>query len=140
LTNKNKYTIVVRILYKALLIVKETKITLIILLALSHLFFLSVNAEEIIIRETELPFASMTQEIIYSTSQKQYDLERDFILKKLRERDFSVMQNPSGGSTKIVQTTAMIGISWKGVGTSEGRKHLRKITAAEEALFLFEND
>lgn len=82
----------------------------------------------------------MEQEIIYSTTEKDYNNYRDEILARLRDGDQSAMVNPIDGPTKIVQTTAKIGFEIKGVGTSEGRKHLRRITAAEEALFLYQND
>ena len=79
----------------------------------------------------------MDQEVTYSTSQSDYESNRDALLKRMKSGDQTAFVNPSGGPWMRVETTAKIGIEVKGVGASQGRKHLRQITAAEEALYLY---
>lgn len=98
-----------------------------------------VSAEETVKESVSLPGASLEQEVTYSTSKADYDSTRDGILKRLQDGDQSAMVNPTEGPWKQVETTAMIGFEVKGVGASQGTVHKRQISAAEEALFLFEN-
>jgi hypothetical protein len=79
----------------------------------------------------------MDQEVTYSTSQADYESTRDAILKRMKNGDQTAFVNPSNGPWMRVETTAKIGIELKGIGVSQGRKNLRQITAAEEALFLY---
>lgn len=95
-------------------------------------------AEETIVSTVDLPGASLEQEITYSTSRADYESARDKTLERMKNADNTAFVNPKDGPWMRVETTAEIGLSIKGVGTSEGRKYLRQISAAEEALFLYE--
>lgn len=101
---------------------------------------ITVNAycEEIVIRSINLPGASMQQEVMYSTDMRDYESVRDEILSRLKKGDLSARINPSDGPWMRVETTAAIGLEYKGIGSSSGRKEIRQISAAEEALYLFE--
>ena len=96
-------------------------------------------ADEIIVQSVNLPGASLDQEVTYHPNKADYIKARNARLKKLKEGDASAMANPANGPWMIVQTTAKIGIAYKGIGVSKGRKHLRRITAAEDALYEYEN-
>jgi hypothetical protein len=80
----------------------------------------------------------MEQEVTYSPSKAEYENTRDQTLIRLRAGDNSAMVNPRNGPWMRVETTAKIGFELKGVGLAEGRKNLRQISAAEEALFRFQ--
>lgn len=95
------------------------------------------NAEEIVVERVDLPGASLNQEVTYSTTRNDYDAKRDSILKRLKAGDASAFVNEPD-PWKRVETTATIGIAFKGMGTSSGRKNIRQISASEEALYLFE--
>jgi hypothetical protein len=97
------------------------------------------NADEKIVRSGTLPGASIEQEITYHPSLKDYETARDERLALLKKGDKSAYQNPADGPWMQVETTAKIGIELKGVGVAQGRKNLRQITAAEEALYIFEH-
>ncbi|MGO6943429.1 hypothetical protein [Rhizobium johnstonii] len=100
-------------------------------------FAFTTNAEEIVVDSVDLPGASLTQEVTYSTTKADYNQTRDDILSRMKSGDKSAfVNNPS--PWKRVETTATIGVAYKGVGASTGKKHLRQISASEEALFLFE--
>lgn len=81
----------------------------------------------------------MEQEITYHPTQSEYEASRDDVLKRLKEGDQSARVNPADGPWMIVGTTAKIGLELQGIGADKGRKHLRQISAAEEALYMFEN-
>lgn len=89
-------------------------------------------------KSVNLPGASMEQEIWYSTTEADYESIRDSILQRMKDGDQSAFVNPTEGPWIRVETTAKIGLEYRGFGTAEGRKHLRQISAAEEALFLYE--
>lgn len=108
--------------------------TLLFIVLLSSLSY----AEEIVIRSVDLPGASADQEITYHPSLAEYERVRDEILARLRKREPSAMVNPSDGPWMRVETTAKIGFSYYGIGAASGKKKIRQITAAEEALYLFE--
>lgn len=95
--------------------------------------------EETIVRSIGLPGASLDQEVTYHPTRADYEAARDEVLRKLRAGDPSARVNPAAGPWMRAETTAMIGFAVKGIGASEGRKDYRQISAAEEALFLFEN-
>lgn len=97
-----------------------------------------VHSEEIVVTRTWLPGAAVEQEIRFSTTKKDYETTRDDILKRMKAGDQSAFVNPADGPWMQVETTATIGMEVKGIGTAEGRKHLRQVTASEEALFLYE--
>ncbi|WP_451982625.1 hypothetical protein [Azospirillum endophyticum] len=96
------------------------------------------HAEETIVENVDLPGASLHQEVTYSTTRSDYNDKRDSILKRLKKGDSSAFVNDPN-PWKRVETTATIGIAFKGVGTSSGKKNIRQISASEEALYLFEN-
>ncbi len=102
---------------------------------------ITVNAycEEIVVRSVNLPGASMQQEVTYSTNMSDYESTRDNILSRLKKGDPSARVNPSDGPWMRVETTAVIGFEYKGIGSSSGRKRMRQVSAAEEALYLFEH-
>lgn len=109
--------------------------------ALGAMFLASstiISGEEIVVESVSLPGASLEQEVTYSTTKTDYEATRDAILERLRAADPTARVNPADGPWKRVETTAKIGISIKDVGIAKGRVHLRQISAAEEALFLFE--
>lgn len=106
-------------------------------------------AEEIVNRSVGLPGASMEQKIIFNPSEAEYVAARDARLKALQAGDPAAMVNPIDGPWMIVETTAMIGfsvgvdfagLSVGAIEAMEGRTSLRRVTAAEEALFMFENN
>jgi hypothetical protein len=94
--------------------------------------------EETLVSSVDLPGASLSQEITYSTSKADYDETRDRILARLQAGDRDALVNPRNGPWMRVETTATIGFEYKGVGSSQGRKNLRQISAAEEALYRYE--
>ncbi|MGM4960898.1 hypothetical protein ACT4MK_36905 [Bradyrhizobium barranii] len=98
----------------------------------------SAMADEVIMRSLDLPGASMEQEITYSPTRIEYERVRDDTLTRLKQGDKTAMVNPGNGPWMRVETTAKIGFAYKGIGVSEGRKHLRQISAAEEALYRYE--
>ena len=113
-------------------------------LALS-VFFMSVTthgvfADETLVTNIDLPGASIDQEVTYSPSRAEYDRVRDETIDRLRKGDSTARVNPNRGPWMRVETTAKIGFAYKGVGASSGRKNLRQISAAEEALFKFEQE
>jgi hypothetical protein len=95
-------------------------------------------ADETLVRSLDLPGASMEQEVTYAPSKAEYERVRDDTLARLQAGDKTAMVNPSNGPWMRVETTAKIGFEIKGVGMAEGRKHLRQISAAEEALFRYQ--
>jgi hypothetical protein len=99
----------------------------------------TASADETIVRAATLPFASAEQEVTYHPSLREYERARDETLAKLRRGDASSYVNPKDGPWMLVQTTVEIGIEIKGIGSSEGRKNVRQISAAEEALYVFEH-
>ena len=105
----------------------------ILMLCSSNLSF----AEETVIRSIDLPGASLSQEVIYSSTMKDYEYERDKILEQLKSGKLNSMVNPRDGAWMRVETTATIGFSYQGAGSSKGRKNFRQISAAEEALYRF---
>ena len=97
------------------------------------------HAQEIYIEKVLLPGAGLDQEVTYYPTKADYEAARADILERLNKGDQTAMVNPTEGPWRRVETTATIGFSYKGVGTSSGRKYLRQMTAAEEALYLFES-
>jgi hypothetical protein len=95
-------------------------------------------AEETLITSIDLPGASVSQQVTYNPSKAIYVSERDTVLRKLREGDNSARVNPVNGAWMRAETTATIGISYQGVGVAQGRVNVRQITAAEEALYRFQ--
>jgi hypothetical protein len=103
------------------------------------MYFSAVNADETIVRSITLPGAGLEQSITYHPSIAEYDRVRDETLSRLKKGDSSARINAIDGPWMQAETTAKIGLELKGVGATTGRKYLRQITAAEEALYLFEN-
>lgn len=95
-------------------------------------------ADETLVESVDIPFASMNQEITYHPSKSEYERVRDETLARLRRGDLSARNNPGAGPWMRVETTAKIGMEYKDIGTGSGRKHLRQISAAEDALYRFE--
>ena len=129
------------------LAMKTTKFTL--TLALMVISATATYSEEILNRSVSSPGASMEQKVIYHPSEAAYLEAREERLEALRDGDPSAMVNPSDGPWMIVETTAMVGmeigvdfpgLSVGSISAMEGRTHLRRITAAEDALFTFENE
>lgn len=98
----------------------------------------AVHSREVVVRRVDLPGVAMEQEVTYSTSRADYERQRDERLARLRKGDSSASVNPASGPWMLVETTATIGLAYQGIGSSSGRKQLRRITAAEEALYLYE--
>lgn len=97
------------------------------------------HAEETTVDQVDLPGASLHQEVTYSSTRKDYNDTRDAILKRMKAGDKSAfVNNPE--PWKLVETTATIGVAYKGVGSSSGKKNIRKVSASEEALYLFNKD
>lgn len=96
-------------------------------------------AEEIVVENVNLPGASLSQEVTYSTTRADYNEEMYNILTRMKQGDNSAFVN-SPNPWKRVETTATIGVEFKGVGVSSGKKNIRQISASEEALYRFEND
>lgn len=82
----------------------------------------------------------MEQEITYHPSRNAYRSTRDSLLSRMRRGDTSAFVNLRAGPWMIVSTTAAIGFEVKGIGASTGRRYLRQISAAEEALYIFERE
>jgi hypothetical protein len=93
-------------------------------------------ADETLKSAIHLPGASVDQEVTYHPSKSEYESVRTRTLDRLKAKDPSARVNPSNGPWMLVETTAMIGIEYHGVGVSNGRKHVRKVSAAEEALYM----
>lgn len=104
-------------------------------------------SEEIVVESISLPGASLEQEIIYHPSKKTYIAACEARIAALQKKDPEAYVNPIDGPWMIAETTAMvgfeIGVDFKGlsvgsVKSMSGRKHLRRVTAAEDALYRFE--
>lgn len=95
-------------------------------------------ADEILVESVNLPGASMDQDVTYHPSKSEYERARDDVLSRLKQGDATARVNPADGPWMRVETTAKIGIEYKGAGSTSGRKHVRQISAAEEALYTFE--
>jgi hypothetical protein len=95
-------------------------------------------ADETRVEDVNLPGASLSQEVTYHPSKEEYEHVRVDTLERLKAGHSSALVNPRNGPWKRVETTAKIGFEYKGVGTSSGRKLLRQISAAEDALFEFD--
>jgi hypothetical protein len=104
--------------------------------------FLSLNpaiAEEVIVRSLTLPFSSMEQEVTYHPSRREYEVVRNKILARLKQGDPTARANPQSGPWLRAVTTAKIGFEFHSIGASQGRVNYRQVSAAEEALYLFES-
>lgn len=97
----------------------------------------SALSSEILIEKVELPGATIEQEVTYSTSKNDYEAARDLRLSRMRRGDVGAFVNDPE-PWRRVETTATIGFEYKGFGSASGRMNIRQISAAEEALFLFE--
>ncbi|RWB26417.1 hypothetical protein [Mesorhizobium sp.] len=97
------------------------------------------NAEETVVKSVNLlGIASMDLEVVYNTSEADYLKTRDDILERLKGGDPTAAVNPADGPWMHVETIAKIGFEIKDVGLAQGKKHLRQVSAAEEALSLYE--
>jgi hypothetical protein len=111
----------------------------IVVIFVSCIFFCSsVMADETVNRTITLPGAEADQAVIFHPSEKEYNSAREQRLRLLEAKDPSGCVNSQDGPWMQVQTTAKIGFSIKGVGVLEGKTHVRQVSAAEEALFLYE--
>lgn len=115
------------------------------IIALAH----PAQAEEVVNKRIGLPGASLEQKVIYHPSEAEYLRARDAHLEQLRQGNPEAMANPIEGPWMVAETTAMIGIEIDlgllglSVGTisaMEGRTNLRQISAAEDALYRYENE
>lgn len=100
----------------------------------------AVSAEEVVVRKAWLPFglADLEQTLIFNPDEETYNSERDEALGKLRAGQS--LNNPIEGAWVRIETTATVGIEIEGIGASSGHTTYRQITAAEDALFRFENE
>ncbi|WP_298280507.1 hypothetical protein [uncultured Bradyrhizobium sp.] len=97
------------------------------------------NAQQTYVESVNLPGASLEQEVTYYPSKGEYERARDGILVRLKAGDKTAFVNDKNGPWMRVETTAKLGFELKGVGVSQGRKNLRQVSAAEEALYQFEH-
>lgn len=103
------------------------------------------SADETLVQEASiLGLASMEQAITYHPSKTQYGQARDDTLARLRDGDNTAMVNPAEGPWMRVVTTAKVGFEIPvgdlgNAGALSGREHVRQISAAEEALFIYNN-
>jgi hypothetical protein len=98
----------------------------------------TMSAQQTFVESVHLPGASLDQEVTYYPTKDEYLKTRDAILTRLKSGDKTAFVNDKNGPWKRVETTAKIGVEVKGVGVSQGRKNLRQISAAEDALYEFE--
>ena len=96
--------------------------------------------QETVVKRVWLPFASLETEVTYHPSKKAYEKLRNDTLAGLRACDPAAFFNPAEGPWKHAETTAEVGIDVRGVGASTGRKLVREIPAAEDALEMFEKE
>jgi hypothetical protein len=106
--------------------------------AVTLIFVPAANAAETVMDRISLPGASLEQEVTYHPSKREYVSTRNALLERMKRGDQSAFVNSRTGPWMVVSTTAMIGIEFRGVGASSGRKHLRQISAAEEALYIYD--
>lgn len=100
----------------------------------------SVRAQETVVKRVWLPFASLETEVTYHPSEKAYEKLRDDTLARLRACDPAAFFNPADGPWKQAETTAELEIDLRVAGVSKGRTLVREISAAEDALELFEKE
>jgi hypothetical protein len=98
----------------------------------------AASADETLVESINLPGASVDQNVTYHPSKTEYEQARDGVLTRLRQGDATARVNPADGPWMRVVTTAKIGFEYRGVGSASGRKHVRQISSAEEALYIFE--
>jgi hypothetical protein len=96
-------------------------------------------ADETFTGGVNLPGASMSQDVTYHPSRSEYLSVRNKTFDLLKAKKSSANVNPADGPWMLVETTATIGLEYHGVGVSSGRKHVRKVSAAEEALYMLEH-
>lgn len=98
------------------------------------------QAEETVVRKAWLPFglADVEQTLIFDPSEAEYNSARDDALTRLRAGES--LNNPIDGPWVRIETTATVGFEIEGIGSSSGTTKYRQITAAEDALFQFENE
>ncbi|TPI59860.1 hypothetical protein FJ420_21315 [Mesorhizobium sp. B3-1-3] len=113
--------------------------SIIILILGTALAVVAAAAEERVVKSVNLlGIASMEQEVVYNTSEADYLKTRDDILERLKKGDPTAAMNPADGPWMQVETTAKIGFEIKDVGLAQGKKNLRQVSAAEEALSLYD--
>ena len=95
---------------------------------------------ETVFKRVWLPFASLETEVTYHPSEKAYEKLRDDTLARLRACDPAAFFNPADGPWKQAETTAELEIDLRVAGVSKGRTLVREISAAEDALELFEKE
>ena len=102
----------------------------------------TVHAQEqdTVVKRVWLPFASLETEVTYHPSEKAYEKARDDTLAGLRACDPAAFFNPVEGPWKQAETTGELGIDLGIVGASKARTLVREISAAEDALELFEKE
>ena len=102
----------------------------------------SVRAQEreTVVKRVWLPFASLETEVTYHPSEKAYEKLRDDTLARLRACDPAAFFNPADGPWKQAETTAGLELDLRVAGVSKGRTLVREISAAEDALELFEKE
>mgnify|MGYP003113814870 CR=1 FL=1 len=96
-------------------------------------------------KRLDIPGASLNQKITYYPNKEAYDSHVDEVLKLLRSN--AGVSNEFEAPYKVVETLAETGVSigipgvdGASVGEMSGRESTRTITAAEEALELFNKE
>lgn len=91
-------------------------------------------AEEVIVKEFNLPGAQMKQKLTYKPNKAEYDKQRDETLERLRNNEWEAFQSRANEATREVETEFKTGLSFKGVGISSGRVFRNSRGASGEAL------
>ena len=102
--------------------------------------FVRAQEQETVVKRVWLPFASLETEVTYHPSEKTYEKLRDDTLARLRACDPAAFFNPADGPRKRAETTAELDLDLRIAGVSTGRTLVREISAAEDALELFEKE
>lgn len=83
---------------------------------------------------------SREEEVTYYPSEEAYEKLRDDTLDRLRACDPAAFFNPGDGPRKQAETTTEWNFDLKVGGISNGRRLVREVVAAEEALEMFEKE
>lgn len=83
---------------------------------------------------------SREEEVTYYPSEEAYEKLRDDTLDRLRACDPAALFNPADSPRKQAETTTEWNFDLKVGGISNGRRLVREIAAAEEALEMFEKE
>lgn len=112
--------------------------SLTIVLALSAL---GATAGELVTISVAIPFiATADQEILYEPSEKAYKKAYTAKVADLRAGKASACVNDADGPWMHVETDAKVGLDVEGIGAMKGRKHVRQVSAADQAIFDLEQE